>query len=98
MITNLGKAITILARAEAFEVALHCDVDAWNAPSECHSLVAKGEAKRRRLARRHAEAITRRPLRTIEKEARRRGVILDHHCRPYGRLLSSIIQRFTGEM
>lgn len=73
MITNLGKALTILATQQAIECDMHSDVSAFGAPSECHGLVARGEGRRARRARKHAEAITRRPLRIIEREAKRRG-------------------------
>lgn len=52
--TQLGKAISILVSAERIERDMHDDVDAWGAPSECHDLVARGEEKRRRHARRRA--------------------------------------------
>lgn len=51
---QLGKAITILMEHERREIAAHEDVDAFHAPSECHAIVSKGEAKRRRLAIRRA--------------------------------------------
>jgi hypothetical protein len=55
---RLGKAIGIIARNEADENFMHADVDAFHAPSECHELVARGETKRRRLARRHAKSVS----------------------------------------
>ena len=73
--TNLGKALTILAAHECDERFAHADVDAWGAPSECHGLVSKNEGKRERIARKHAEAIAQRPLRIIRREAMRRGGI-----------------------
>lgn len=76
MIRNLSAALTILARAEADEHFLHADVDAFGAPSECHELVSRFEAERQRRARKHAEAIARRPLRCIRREARARGGFL----------------------
>lgn len=75
MIRNLGKAIGILLRAQLDEDFAHRDVDVMYAPAECHGLVARGEAERLRLARRHAEAVARRPLRIIRREAKRRGLL-----------------------
>lgn len=69
---QLGKALSILAAAERAEAELHADVDAWGAPGECHKLVARGAARRRRLARRQAEAVAGMPLRALLAEARRR--------------------------
>lgn len=72
-IRNLGRVATILARAEALEIDLHADVQAWNAPPECHIDVARGEWKRQRLARRHAEATAQRPFRVIKHQLSVRG-------------------------
>jgi hypothetical protein len=69
---QLGKAIGILLRAYEAEAFMHEDVDAFHAPSECHALVARGEAKRLRQARRHAEAVAGMNLRGIRKLARKR--------------------------
>jgi hypothetical protein len=71
--TQLSRALTILARAEAAEIDLHTDVDAWGAPGECHALVGRGQARRDRIARKHAEAEARRPLRVIRRETQRRA-------------------------
>lgn len=71
-ITNLGAALSKLAIHEATETVMHADVSAFGAPSECHDLVAKGEAARRRIARRHAEAIACAPMRVIVREAIKR--------------------------
>lgn len=73
MIRNLGRVLSVLATAEASEIAMHADVSAWGAPSECHRDVSRGEEQRFREARRHAEALARRPMRIIKQEARRRG-------------------------
>lgn len=51
---NLGKAISILLEAHSVEAEMHEDVRRFNAPSECHALVARGEAARLRFARRRA--------------------------------------------
>lgn len=72
MIRNLGKALSIVAKAEVDEMIMHADVDAWYAPSECHGLVSKGEAKRMRRARKHAEAVAKAPYRVILAEAKKR--------------------------
>ena len=71
-IPNLGAALSRIAVQEASECFMHADVSAWGAPSECHELVSRGEAQRRRLARRSAEAIARAPMRVILREAERR--------------------------
>lgn len=92
MIRNLGKALTILARAEAAELDAHADVDAFNAPSECHDLVSRHEARRMRRARKHAEAVAQRPARCIMREARRRGSVESHTSnRFYGRLVAALL-------
>ncbi len=69
---TLGRALSIMARADAVEIVMHADVDAFHAPSECHGLVKRGEAKRIRQARRHAEAVAGMSARHIRAEARRR--------------------------
>jgi hypothetical protein len=51
---QLGKAIGILLKAHGFEADMHEDVDQFNAPSECHELVSRGESQRLRFARRRA--------------------------------------------
>ena len=93
-ISTLGRALTVIARAEAAEVAAHEDVDAMHAPGECHALVARNEAKRLRVARKHAEAIARAPMRVIEAQARQRGgVVLNTSQRHYGRLFAAMFAR-----
>jgi len=67
-VPNLSIALTILARAEAAEHFMHSDVSAFNAPSECHDAVRRGEADRMRIARKHAEAVTGRSLRCIRRD------------------------------
>ena len=37
----LTNAVVELAKIKANEIALHEDVDVWDAPSECHDLVNK---------------------------------------------------------
>jgi len=76
MIRNLGAVLTVLARQEAREADMHADIDAWHAPGECHHLVARREARRERTARKRAEALARRPMRVIRREASRRGLPL----------------------
>lgn len=76
MIRNLGTALTILARAEAAEHFMHADVDAFGAPSECHGLVSRNEARRLRQARKHAEAEAKAPYRVIRAQAQKRGRIV----------------------
>lgn len=69
---QLGRALTILIRAAEVEHAMHDDVDAWGAPSECHALVSKGEGERARLAMRracHAAGVSNRRL--LRKAMRR---------------------------
>lgn len=65
---NLGKALTILARCQAAEDALHADVDAFGAPGECHALVSKGQARRWRRARKHAKAVSGLPYRVLMRK------------------------------
>jgi hypothetical protein len=87
MIRNLGKVLTILAMADATEMDKHLDIDVFGGPGECHRDVERGEAQRRRQARRHAVATARRPYRAIMLEAKRRGLTpprferLVHACR-----------------
>ena len=71
--TQLSRALTILARAEALEVDLHAERAAMRAPSECSKLIRRGQARRDRIARKHAEAEARRPLRVIRRETQRRA-------------------------
>ena len=78
-IRNLGKVLTILATADVREAVLHADVDAFGAPSECHALVSRGQDRRMRQARKHAEAIARAPLRVIARQSRQRGRSLNRH-------------------
>jgi hypothetical protein len=78
MIQNLGKVLGIVARHKAIEIFMHNDVDAWGAPSEYHDDVSRGEARRWREARRHAEAVAQRPWRYIVREAQRRGVVVNN--------------------
>jgi hypothetical protein len=84
MIQNLGKVLGIVARHEAVEIFMHNDidthndVDAWGAPSEYHDDVWRGEARRWREVRRHAEAVAQRPWRYIVREAQRRGVVVNN--------------------
>lgn len=73
MTQYLGKALTILARFQTNEQALHDDVDAFGAPSECHGLVGRNEHKRERQARKHAEAVAGMPERVIRRKARKLG-------------------------
>lgn len=73
IIRNLGAALTVLVRAQASEIFMHHDVDAFGAPSECHDLVSRGAADRQRLARRHAESVARAPMRVILRQAQQRG-------------------------
>ena len=68
---ELGKAIGILVRAIEREEMLHEDIDAWGAPGECHGVVARGEDRRMRQARKHAEAVAGMPLRVIRRKARK---------------------------
>jgi hypothetical protein len=55
-----------------WEHEMHEDVDAWHAPSECHDLVAKGEGRRLRHARRRAlHAAGFNSMRHLRRAARR---------------------------
>jgi hypothetical protein len=69
---DIGRAISILIRQEAAEIAMHADVDAFYAPSECHALVARGAVGRRRQAQRHAAAVAGLPRREVWREFSRR--------------------------
>lgn len=68
---QLGRAIGILLAATRLEGALHEDVDAYHAPSECHGPVSRGQGKRLRYARRRAlHAAGFNSLRLIRRAAR----------------------------
>lgn len=69
---NIGAALSKIIIADAYENAMHEAVANFCAPSECHGLVSRGAAQRKRRARRHAEAIARAPMRVIWREAERR--------------------------
>ena len=71
---SLGKALTILAQAEADEILTHVHISAWSAPSECHADACRGRDRRERQARKHAEAVYRRPYRIIKRDAKRNGM------------------------
>lgn len=71
--TQLSRALTILARAEALEHDLHAERAAMRAPSECSALIRRGQARRARLARKQAESEARLPLRVIRRETQRRA-------------------------
>ena len=72
-IPNLGEVLMVLAKAEYTEYALHEEVSAYYAPSECHGLVSRGEVGRTRMARKLAESMAHRPLRIIRQQAKKRG-------------------------
>ena len=55
---NLSRAASLIFRHIQCECAMHEDVDAFHAPSECHGLVARGEAKRWRATARKIKALT----------------------------------------
>jgi hypothetical protein len=84
MIPNLGQVLGIVARHEASELFMHIDadmhkdVDAWGAPSEAHDELSRGEERRWREVRKHAEALAQRPWRIIVREAQRRGVVVSN--------------------
>lgn len=94
MIRNLGTALSILARAEVREHILHDDVDAYGAPGECHDVVARGEARRSRVARKAAEAACKRPFRVIRREAKRRAGI--DVGSPYSRSWNRLVGRIDA--
>src|SRR5215471_15261905 len=78
MIPNLGQVLGIVARHEASELFMHKDADAWGAPSEAHDDVSRGEERRWREVRKHAEAVAQRPWRIIVREAQHRGVVVSN--------------------
>ena len=80
MTKQLGKALSIIAHHHAREYFMHADVEAFHAPSECHALVSRNEARRARKARRHAKAVSgmtraqfRRALRNVPQRALERA-------------------------
>lgn len=58
MTRHLGKAITILAMHNVRESITHADIAAYHAPGEWHRIVAKGEPRRYRAARRLAKSVS----------------------------------------
>jgi hypothetical protein len=78
MIPNLGQVLGIVAHHEASEIFMHNDVDGWGASSEAHDDVSRGEERRWREVRKHAEAVAQRPWRLIVREAQRRGVVVSN--------------------
>lgn len=72
MINNLGRALSIIVQHKRNEDAMHEDVNQFHAPSECHELVSRGEAKRFRLVRRRVKALTGSRYDLVLREARRR--------------------------
>jgi len=42
---QFGKILSVFAKAEADTYIMHCDVKAWNAPSECHNDVDEEAVK-----------------------------------------------------
>lgn len=76
MIRNLGQVLSVLVAQEAAGVALHEDVDAFGAPSECHGLVEKQLARRRAEAFKKMEQLAGVPFRQIRQEAEDRGFVL----------------------
>lgn len=52
--TQLGKAVGILLRESQRRDYEYEDLRAFHAPSECYSLVNRGQARRFRAVRRHA--------------------------------------------
>lgn len=71
-IRNLGRALSIIIEHQRRENAMHDDVDAFHAPSECHDLVSRHEGKRFRAVRRHVEGITGHRFAVVMREAARR--------------------------
>jgi hypothetical protein len=69
---NLGKGLTILADYEAMCHFQHRDVDAFNAPSECHGLVARGHRKEFRTVRRKIKATTGLKFNEFQRECAKR--------------------------
>jgi hypothetical protein len=51
---QLGKAVGILMAHQRVCDEMHEDVDAFHAPSECHEIVSRGNARRFRLVKKHA--------------------------------------------
>jgi hypothetical protein len=90
MIRNLGQALSVVIAQEAAEADAHADVDAFGAPSECHSLVNKHMLRRRLNAIVEAQRIAGAPWAEITRQAAERG------CAVYGpiwnRTVGNLIQ------
>lgn len=84
---QVGRAISILADFDAGETLAHLDVDLYNAPSECHGLVSRGELTRRRRAYRHAKSVSGLTSRQFRK------VLKNLSCRHYRRAVETILMR-----
>lgn len=73
MTRQLGKALGIIAMHGVREEIMHADVDAFYAPSECHALIARGEEKRLREAKRHARAVSGLSRSAFNRELRKKS-------------------------
>lgn len=71
-IPNLSRAASLIVAHQRAEQEAHAEVDAFHAPSECHGLVSKGEARRTRAMRRHVEGVTGFHFHLVTREIRRR--------------------------
>lgn len=89
---QLGRALSILFRAEALEHALHEEANAFHAPSECHELIGRAEAARMRLATRRAKAIAghRQPWRAARSQIGDKAL-----RRAYERVVSSAARKLS---
>jgi len=69
---NIGRGVSLWLAFQRAEHAAHEDVDAFDAPGECHVLVEKFYRRRERLVRRHIRGVTGLPFDLFCREVRRR--------------------------
>lgn len=69
---NISQGASILARHVRSAHSLHDDVDEWGAPTECHGLVVRLNAREFRLVRRRIKAVTGLKFNAFVREVERR--------------------------
>lgn len=93
MIKNLSAALSVVARAQAWEYIGHADISAWGAPSECHRDFERGEERRWRLARKKVHGLTQLSWQAFTRRLRREHGLELHHCdRVWGKVLNRTME------
>ena len=95
-IRNLSRALSVIARHEAYEWLGHAEISAFGAPGECHHDFERGAAKRYRLVYRRVHALTGLSWRAFVRRVRREYGLVMHPCdRVWNRILDRTM-RGTG--